>query len=71
MLVHRVRMFPGAMQLNRIPSRANSSVMALDISSTAPFVAQYAALFGKPTWPAIDEMKITEPSGRRCGVRRG
>ena len=62
-----VWMFPGARALTRTPAGASSIASDFVISSTAPFEAQYAVELGKPTRPAIDEMKMTAPSGRRCG----
>ena len=60
-------MLPGAIAFTRICAGASSTASAFVSCSIAPFVAQYAAEFGKATWPAIDETKMTELSGARCG----
>src|ERR1700730_7861441 len=67
-LVIGVSIPAGATALTRTPRRLNSTAIARVINDTPPFDAQYAALYGCPKRPALDETLTMQPRlASRCG----
>src|SRR5438105_15818910 len=59
---------PGHTQLTRMPSKASSTAIDFMNSRSAPFDAQYAALYGCPWMPEIEATVTMLPfDSRRCG----
>ena len=54
-------MNPGDTAFTRMPAGARSFAALLARAITAPFVAEYADMFGAPVTPAIDAVSTTLP----------
>ena len=60
--------YPGATALTRMPWTAHSAASVRTSWLMPPLLAAYGVSVGIPTWPAIDEVIVTEP-GCWCAIQ--